>query len=475
MPDRKAVESGGRALKLSDAFTPCVTRSARFPLTRRDFLTGAGLGLAGVVAGAGCSGPSEQDRTVTLWHIWSLGPNAPIQETLDRFAVVSPEMTVTSDSVATNNIKAKLVAAAETSSLPDVFLINSAWVQELGADKHLVNLLPLAQRDGLDPGKLLRPRDYSRCCYGEAMFCLPATSANGALMLFTNHQVLGKAASAPQRTIGKWEEFTEVSAELVRKLNPGRELRIVAVDPFMGPGMVVHSALAAGIGAPTTSPDGRKSLLNSPGSLRAAHALDDYVTRVYKDYGGYRALLGWRFRFAGLHRVPVFSSLPYGRQIFALAAAGSLSSYRRLASPLQVTVQPVPGLDRLHGGMASHTWAYSISAASSKLEMAWKLVRFLTLEEDGVGRFCQAFCRPSPLAHENDAAYYQKIGPVWDSVKEVIKLDIPYSASPEDEYLRFQLFTVPMRRLRGETIESIFADFHVRYQTYLDGDLKWSQ
>ena len=467
MPDNGGRKSGERvAYAAAEVSIPGVAQFVERP-TRRGFLTGVGAGLAG--AFTACSQKRNSEGAITLWHIWALGQGGPIVQVLDRFAAVRPEIKVSSAQVSTNNLKAKLLAAAQSNSLPDVFLLNSAWVEDFGAGKQLIDLLPLAKADGLQPSSLLRALDYSRCCQGASMYCLPATSAHGALMLFTNHGLLPRKVNEPEQRFANWEEFTKASAEFVQELNAGRDLRIVALDPFMGPGMVIHSALAAGIGSPTTSADGRKSLLNTSGSLRAAHALDDFVQRVYGSFGGYRALLSWRFRFAGLHRVPIFSSLPYGRQVFALAAAGSLSSYLRLTPPPEVAVQPVPGLDHLHGGMASHGWAYAISAASSKKEAAWKLARFLTLEEDGVGRFCQAFCRPSPLAREDDAGYYQRVGRVWDSVKEVIKLDIPYPASPEDEYLRVLLYTVPMRRLRGESIEAIFADFHAQYQAYLDG------
>jgi len=48
-------------------------------------------------------------------------------------------------------------------------------------------------------------------------------------------------------------------------------------------------------------------------------------------------------------------------------------------------------------------------------------------------------------------------------------LDIPYPAAAEDEFLRYHVYTIPMRRLQGESIEDIFRDLHVKYQAYLDG------
>lgn len=303
------------------------------------------------------------------------------------------------------------------------------------------------------------------------MFCLPAASANGTSMLFTNGECLARIGVKQAARYQNWEEFTEASKELVRRLNPDGDLQTIALDPYMGPGMVIHSSLANGIGAPSISPDGRKSQMNTEGALRVAHVLDDYVTRVYGSFGGYRALLQWRFRFAGLHRQPAFSSLPYDRQIFALAAAGSLARYRRFLPMRSLSVQPVPGLDRLHGGMASHNWSYAMSKDALKRPLAWQLLRYLTIEEEGVGRFCRLYGRPSPLGEASDAAYYQEWGKVWEGVKEAVSLDIPYPASSEDEFLRYHMYLVPMRRLRGERVEDIYSDLDAQYQLYLDSNI----
>lgn len=437
--------------------------------TRRRVLRALGVGAAAcVLPWRGCVRGGGEQEAVAVWHIWPADEGQPVREIMQGFSVRHPEVLLQAQSVSTNNLKAKLLGAAKTHSLPEVFAINSAWVKDLGLGENLVDLMPLLRDEGLDPKRLLRAWDYERCTLGQSMFCLPAASANGMSMLFTNGELLSRIGVTHPPRISSWEEFTELSRDYVRRLNADGDLQTIALDPFMGPGMVIHSSLSNGIGAPTISRDGKKAQMNTPGALRVARALDDYVTRVYGYFGGFRALLQWRFRFAGMHRQPAFSSLPYDRQVFAIAAAGSLARYRRFLPLRSLSVQPVPGLDRLHGGMASHSWSYAMSRQALSKRGAWKLMRYLTMEEDGVGRFCRLYGRPSPLSDASDSAYYQDWGKAWEGVKESVALDIAYPSSAEDEFLRYHLYLVPMRRLRGERIEEIFADMDVQYQAYLD-------
>lgn len=429
-----------------------------------------GTALAGGLAG--CSKEGGGAKGLTMWHIWPTQDGQPMKDMLQRFSLHHPDIPLQASNVSTNNLKAKLIGAAQSGSLPEVFALNSAWVKDGQLHEHIADLRPLLASHSVALESVLRPWDRERCQIGPSVFCLPALSANGTSMLFTNGELLSRAGINELPRIKNWTEFTELSIRYVRRLNKDGDLNYIALDPFSGPGMVIHSSLANGIGSPSISADGRLSCMNSTGSLRVAHALDEYVEKVYGTFGGYRALLKWRFRYAGLHRQPAFSSLPYDRQIFAIAAAGSLARYRRFMSMRQLAVQPVPGLDRLHGGMASHSWAYAMSREAMKNPDAWTLLHYLTLDPVGVGQFCLNYGRPSSLSKQpSEEAYRRAWGDLWSGVEEAIALDTPYPASSEDEFLRYQLYLVPMRRLRGESMSVIFADLDLQYQAYLDSNI----
>lgn len=458
----------------TSGFRPLPTRpdrpvhSPHFPRswTRRRFLGALGLGTAGAVAS--CA-RTTVDAPVSLWLIWPADPGMPVTRMLDRFTALHPGVRLEVNPIWTSNLKDKLQAAARSRALPDVFMLNSAWVDDLGGRDSLVDLAPFAATDGLDPAQLLVPHDYARCRSRDGLLCLPAVSAAGTAMLFTNRPLLDQlGVAAPERITG-WEHLCAVSRETVRRANRGAVLDYAALDPFSGPGLVLHTALAFGSGSPTVSEDGRRSRLDSPGSLRAARALDRYVEEVYAPFGGYRGLLHFRFRFSGQHRQPSYYSLPYARMLCFVAAAGTVSAVQKFGMKLgEHDVQPVPGLDRPHGGVRAHWWAYGINRRSPRQADAWRAVRFFSLEAEGGGRFCLDYTRPAHLQSVGDADYRRAIGPAWTGVKEACELDTDYPAAPGDDFLRPLVYGVPMRRLQGESIEEIFRDLHARYQAYLD-------
>ncbi|MDX2121309.1 MAG: ABC transporter substrate-binding protein [Gemmatimonadota bacterium] len=441
-----------------------------FHCSRREFLALMGLGSAGIaLAGlTGCNGQPE-DEPLTIWLIWPQDPGMPITSLLQRLAEFHPKLRAEAGTVASNNLREKLIKAARQHTLPDLFLINSAWMQDLGGEDNLLDLAPLAAADGLDPANLLVPHDFARCHRHGRLLCLPAVSARGTSMLFVNRVLLDRIGLTETPRFANWAEFTDASRRWVAQANGSDNLEYIALDPFMGPGMVIHTSLALGINAPIITEDGRRSLLDSPGSLRAAHALDHYVRDVYGAFGGYRALLQFRFRFAGQHRQPSFYALPFTRSFANISAAGSIVAFQQLGVPAsRLAVQPVPGLDRLHGGILSHSLAYALNRHSPRRAAAWQTLRFLTLDPEGGGRFCLDYRRPAHLRAINDGQYRQLIGEAWDGVKQAMELDIPYQASTDDEFLRYHIFTIPMRRLQGESIETIFRDLCLKHQARLD-------
>lgn len=443
--------------------------------TRREALRAlAAVGAGMALSLGGCARGRRGGVPLSLWHIWEREKYAPMEAVLSRYAARNGAVTIEDLPISSNYLRWKLESAATVDALPDVFLVNSSWLEYLGGAQNLADLGALAARAGIEPSKLLRHSDYGRCIHGGRLLCLPACSASGTAMLFTNQKLLADLGlPVSGRRFANWREFTEGSRELVARANPNGRLEWIALDPFMDPGIVIHSALAAGLGTPPVGADGRTAQLDSPASLRVGEALDRYVDEVYGSYGGYRALLRWRMRYWRQSRSSTFASVPYDRQFYAIASAGSLALYQKLMTPLQVGVQPVPGLERLHGGVLTHSWSYCLSRRSPWQAEAWALLRYLTLEEDGAGLFCRSFVRPSALLSTKDEDFRREVGAVWDDVLEAASLDISHPASIQDEFLRNPVYCIPMRRLKGESMEFILTDINGQLRDFIGGSPAW--
>jgi len=441
--------------------------ASRSLMTRRRHL--ALLGGLGLVALSGCQ-PRTGKRPLRLWHIWNPQHYPIMGEVLQRFQSDNPDIPVEETVIPSPFLRVKLLTAAQERSLPDVFILNSAWMEQLGGDRHLKPLNASVQADGIDLGQRLRPHDLGRCHLRDQLLCLPGTSSSGTAMLFINEVLREQAGMASGFRYVNWAEFTKASRDLVRRLNPGNSLDYIALDPFFSPGLQIQSALAAGIGVMPVSLDGRHAQLTQEGALRVAEILDDYVDEVYGPYGGYRALLRWRTRFMVRNPVSNFIAIPFDRQVFSIAATGAIASYQRVMSPLRLSIQPVPGIERLHGGVGTPTWSYAMNPGSRHPREAWLLLRHLTLEEAGVGRFCRSFRRASPLRSYDERMYREELGSLWDGAREAMSLDISYPRPMMDECLRDLYYSVPMRRLHGNSMRELMELMNHKLQAYLDSD-----
>jgi hypothetical protein len=437
-------------------------------MTRRRHLSLlGGLGLAAMV---GCLPREKSGRRLRFWHIWNPKVYPVMEEIMQRFRADNPGLQVEETVIPSPFLRVKLLTALQEGTLPDVFALNSAWMEQLGGERHLQPLAKLVQADNIDLRQRMRPHDLSRSHLRDQLLSLPCTSSSGTAMLFINEVLREQAGMPAGIRYVNWAELTKASRDLVRRLNPGNSLDYIALDPFFSPGLQIQSALAAGIGVMPVAMDGHLAQLTHEGSLRVARILDDYVEEVYGPYGGYRALLRWRTRFMVRNPVSNFIAVPFDRQVFSIAATGAISSYQRFMSPLRLSIQPLPGLERLHGGVATPTWSYAIRQGTPQLREAWYLLRYLSLEEQGVGRFCQSFRRASPLRAFDERVYREELGTLWDGAREAMSLDVSYPRSMMDECLRDLYYSIPMRRMQGTAMREIMELMNHKLQAYIDSD-----
>jgi len=442
--------------------------ACRHPMSRRRHL--ALLGGLGMAAFAGCLPKAGQARKLRFWHIWNPQVYPVMSEIMQRFRTANPDIQVEETVIPSPYLRVKLLTAAQEGTLPDVFILNSAWMELLGGSRALQPLDASVMSDGIDLRQRLRPHDLSRCHLRDQLLCLPCTSSSGTSMLFINEVLREQAGMDNGLRYANWAEFTKASRDLVRRLNPGNTLDFIALDPFFSPGLQIQSVLAAGIGVMPVSMDGHRAQLVHEGALRVAEVLEAYVEEVYGPYGGHRALLRWRTRFMVRNPVSNFIAVPFDRQVFSVAAAGAISSYQRFMSPLRLHIQPVPGLERLHGGVATPTWSYAMRPETPRAREAWHLLRYLSLEEAGVGRFCRAFRRASPLQSFDERIYREDFGSLWDGAREAMSLDVSYPRSMMDECLRDLYYSIPMRRMHGSSMREVMELMNHKLQAFLDAD-----
>lgn len=414
---------------------------------------------------------SDEPITLTYWHLWGGVREPLVNELIEKFKVMHPNVNFEVTFTPPNDLQKKVLQAAGTNSLPDVIQIHSGWYNMLEPEATLENLDSYAAKDGLDLDTLLVAAEKERSYWNGKLVSLPNVNAGAQGLFFYNKGLLRAAGLDPEKDAPKnWDEFVTVSKILVDTLNDGKELNIIAWDPNQMAGQPAVQVFSYGAGYPTVSDDGKTSLMNSPGVVETAKAFDAYILDIYGDYNGYRGILEWNSRIGGADtgaaQVQAFIN---ENQVFYVSGSWTIGQVQAANPDLELGILPIPGFNGIHGGTAKNGWSYAISKQSKQKAMAWEFVKFITIDPAGNGEFCIEQGRPSPINSVNEDPRFKALGPMWDNLVASMSLDIvPVAPDIHQDTVKPWLRDIPTRRIAGESIEEIMADISVRYQDFLD-------
>ncbi|HYE05249.1 MAG TPA: extracellular solute-binding protein [Planctomycetota bacterium] len=410
---------------------------------------------------------ARPNTRLTLWHVWGGARSQLFADLIARFQAENPGISVDAVFIPPDLIHDQLLAAARSDSLPEIVGIHTDWLGEFDA---AALLAPLDTLTG-PAASGVRTQDLERNRVDGTLVALPNTVAGGMAQLYANTRVTDAAGlDAGRRLPRRWDDFTAASAVVVRALNREGVLRVVAWDPFIEPTIQPWLALCFGAGAPTVSPDGRRSLIATAGVRRVMDAIDAYVAEVYGAFDGWRGLLRWRQEVAGF-LANADQIRPFARdlQAYSLQGVWTTTMIRAADPALTWEVGPLPGLDGPHGAVAAQGWSYAMRRDRADDPSAWALLRYLTIDPAGNGAFCIAQGRPSPLTALDEDPGYAAAGRQWRSIMGVLALDIRHPGSLHGHVLDAMLTEIPARRASGEAMQRIVDDLDRRYQAHLDG------
>lgn len=415
---------------------------------------------------------SEAQDNVKLswWHLWGGSRTELVEKLASDYQKNHPNVEFEITFTPPNEMQKKVVQAAGTGSLPDVFTIHSGWYPLLQPQETLLNLDEYLKKDGIVLEDILVDAEAKRSYYEGSVYSLPNVNAGAQGLFFYNLGLMEQAGLDPVKDAPtNWDEFTQVSKTIVEKLNSGDQLEVIAWDPHQMAGQPAIIVFSYGAGSPTVSDDGKTSLLNTEGVVETAKKFDQYIEEVYGKFGGYKAILEWNSRVAGVDtgaaQVQAFIK---EKQAFYVSGSWTIGQVQSGNADMQFGILPVPGFSGQHGGTAKDGWSYAISKNTEHAEAAWEFLKYITIDPEGNGEFCKAQDRPCPIASVNEDAHYKAIGEMWNNLVASMNKDIVPPTDIAQDTLKPWLRDIPARRVAGETIEDIMEDIHDMYQDYLD-------
>lgn len=135
----------------------------------------------------------------------------------------------------------------------------------------------------------------------------------------------------------------------------------------------------------------------------------------------------------GLHRTPT-DIVPYlasdgitafklGNLAMITAQSATLSNFMSgdllLGRDVGVALRPRKTADA-PSGVHLGTWFYAISPNTPNPEIAWELLKWLTVRKESAGYFMLRQGRPSPVIDFNRNPEYYKLNPYWATVQEAM-------------------------------------------------------
>ncbi len=416
--------------------------------------------------------PSGEKNRIDFFHVWSGLRTAHADDALDRFLAANPDIEIHRHAVNPSWAKPYILDAARKGYLTDVVMINAAWAKEIDPDNTLLDLTPFLEAEDIELQKMIPPAEVVEGMINNRSHLIPFSAQSVSSLLFINEKLTAQAGiSDDALNIKTWDQFIDLSKILVEKLNPPGELETIAWNPLLDRGIPTIALLAKSLGLETQTADGRFALLDTAEMYPAWVAVDRYITEVYGSRGGAHALLRWRNRYGGFSTNSAFLPFAHSRCAFSISGLWAFGIHARITPNLAQSVRPVPGLHKPIPLFRSHSWQIGISKTSTNPEAAWKLLRFLTLEEDGNRNLNIAFgLIPAISAYQNPEPYLKLYGPRWKQLLPYIEHSPASVADFNADYIEPIALSFLTLRASGLSLEQTITKLQSEMQSYLEAD-----
>lgn len=381
---------------------------------------------------------------LTIWHNWSPPRDVILTEVLQAFKDKNPGIEVEHYYYNTLETREKFLLSAGTDAAPDIIMLH-----ELDFHAFVDLLVPLdtfLARDGID-SSMWYPTEFGAGLVGGIRYGLPMRTGGDTTSLFyINQDHFNEVGLDGSRAPDTWAEMAEALPRL-NVYGPDGMLTRTSMN-FRWAGDFSPFAWVYNGGGQIYDETGRNMRLTSGETVDAISTLADMIASSFRSPGDWSIDLTVQDFAAGLHSMMIGGSFLYGQ----VKAGNPDLNFTMALRPRR------EGVD--NRGMYGWSFVYGIHKGTPHLEEAWKLMKFLTVEKDGVGEFMLRQGRPSPIReHNSDPRYFESnpsfhlIGEALGSVVAMPTLPVTREISDlfEEEFLAIIRGEKPL----GPTLEEV--------------------
>lgn len=364
---------------------------------------------------------AQASETLRLMHCWGEHRAAWVEEMGEAFEQAHPGVSVEIQLVGCGaTLRETFITSYLGGASPDVIMIHTLDIPstvELGA---LTPVDPFLDRDGI-PLSMWYPSEILASQWSGYHYGLPIrTGGDANTLMYYNKELFGAAGLDESRPPRTWADLDEVSRRLIQY--DGDELSQAAV-PLHGGDYSPLAWLGTG-GASLLSEDGRHVRFGEQAAIETLVYAQDAFARHYR--GGLAEFNAFTAAHGGVR-----SPFPSGR--LAMQYNGSWeASYIQEANPalnFGIALRPSKEADGAPGTHAG-TYVYAMPSDVRNPDMAWELVKWLTIREETAGMFMLRQGRPSPVIALNQNPAYLDANPDWLVIGEALSKAAPLRAFP---------------------------------------------
>lgn len=342
--------------------------------------------------------------TLTVWHNWSPPRDVLLTEVLQAFKANHPGIEIEHMYMTTSDVRERYLLAAGTGAAPDIVMLHALDIHAF--TDTLIPLEPLLARDGIDPS-MWYPTEYEAGVVDGIRYALPMRTGGDTNSLFfwnkEHFREVGLDGETPPDT---WSELAAAMPLLNRYGSDGNLTRTSINLRYSGDfgefGWVYNG------GGEIYDPTGREMRVTSSATVDAVATVADMVSRAFTSPDDFNIDLTVQDFAAGLHSMMVGGSFLYGQ-------------VRTLNPDLDLGMSLRPQREGVgNRGLYGWSFVYGIYNGTPNVEEAWKLMKFLTVEKDGVGEFMLRQGRPSPIREHNTDPRYFESNPAFHLIGEAL-------------------------------------------------------
>lgn len=358
---------------------------------------------------------AQEHIELNLIHCWGALRDPWVQDQIAIFNREYPNVTVNTKLAGCNALQEEVIISIASGAPYQVPMLRGDGMLELARQGALMSLTPFLEREGISES-IWFPAEIEAVKYEGQVYGLPhRAGADMNNILLYNTQLFAEAGLDPNAPPTTFEELDTVSRSLTR-FN-GDQIVVVPFD-FQDQGTYGPLAWLYAGGGTFLSPDGSEAAFYSPEALETINFVRDYIARHLR---GPANIKGGNAAFAN-NQVAML-----GRGTFSYAAIREINP----DTPIAMALRPKKP-DSPWTGVYEPTLVFSIPKGlrEAEIEAAWKLIYYLTIDEESAGGFLLRQGRPSPIQEYNFNPMYFEINPYFGIIPSAMETAAPLPLPP---------------------------------------------